>query len=227
MNEKKITNHIKSYAPARSRMTKGQKAALERCWPKVGLSIDIGQKALSTFTHIGSTILEIGIGMGDALIENARNHPDHNYLGVDVYKSGMGRVCEQIEANGINNIRLMRDDAVLIVEQCIGENTLDEILIFFPDPWQKRKHHKRRLIQPAFVNALCSCLKQGGILHCATDWDNYAKHMMQVLTDNTQLSNVSGHGEFASDRGSRSYTKFERRGETLGHRVFDLVFIKI
>ena len=171
-------------------------------------------------------MLEIGFGMGQSLVAMAAAAPEKNFIGVEVHLPGVGRLLHSMEDEGVDNIRVYCHDAVEILNDCIDDASLDTVQIFFPDPWHKKRHHKRRLIQPDFVDLLCRKLKPGGVLHLATDWENYAEQMMEVLSANTQLRNQAGEGEFAPRPDHRPLTKFERRGERLGHGVWDLLFKK-
>ncbi len=163
--------------------------------------------------------------MGDSLVQMAKENPGQNFIGVDVHPPGIGAILKMIDREKLTNIRVYQDDAMLVMGDCIADNSLDKVQIFFPDPWHKKRHHKRRLIQPEFIQKLLPKLKQGGLIHLATDWENYAEQMMEVLSEFSELENQYGSGNFAKDN-LRPVTKFQRRGEKLGHGVWDLVFKK-
>ncbi len=169
-------------------------------------------------------ILEIGFGMGESTAIIAQSHPENDYLGIEVHTPGVGSLLNQIEQHGLTNLRIIQHDAVAVLQHMLPSACLDGIHIFFPDPWPKARHHKRRLIQPAFVARLCSHLKPGGYLHVATDWEDYAMQILQVLSQEPQLSNTAT--EYAPRPDYRPLTKFEQRGLKLGHGVWDLIFQK-
>jgi tRNA (guanine-N7-)-methyltransferase len=157
----------------------------------------------------------------------AANHAENDYLGIEVHRPGVGNLLLQIEKQGLNNIRVSNDDAVEVLEQQIPDASLDAVYLFFPDPWHKKKHHKRRIVQPVFVQLLRRKLRTGGIFHMATDWENYAEHMLEVMTAAEGFENMAEEGRYVARPGYRPLTKFEQRGHRLGHGVWDLVFIKV
>jgi len=167
--------------------------------------------------------VEVGFGAGEALVAMARAHPERDYLGIEVYEPGVGRVLMQLEALGLGNVRVLVDDAVRVLEERLPPSSLDGVLVFFPDPWPKKRHHKRRLVQSGFVARVREALKPGGRVHLATDWAEYAEHMLAVAEADPGLVNVWGPGRFAPGRGERPPTRFEARGARLGHPVWDLV----
>ena len=167
--------------------------------------------------------MEIGFGMGDALVSMAKNAPDAGFLGIEVYPPGIGAALRAIEANGITNVRLIRADAVAVLN-ALADSSLDAVLIFFPDPWPKKRHHKRRLIQAPFVDTVCRKLRPAGRFELATDWAPYASEMLRVIEAQGDFSNLAGAGAYAERPSARPPTKFERRGERLGHVTYDLVF---
>jgi tRNA (guanine-N7-)-methyltransferase len=206
-------------------MTTAQRRALEEGLPRFGLSREDGMlDAETVFGRSGPLVLEIGFGMGQSLVEMAAAAPDVNFLGVEVHRPGVGRLLHSMAEQGVANIRVYCDDAVLVLEECIADAGLDGVQVFFPDPWHKKRHHKRRLIQPEFVKLLSRKLKPGGCLHLATDWENYADHMLEVLSAEPALVNSSGPGQYSARPGARPLTKFEQRGQRLGHGVWDLLF---
>ncbi len=216
---------IRSYVLRAGRMTPGQQRAFEQNWERWGLAHEDGPLDYDAiFGRPGPRILEIGFGMGQSLVSMARAAPGSNFIGIEVHRPGVGRLLHSMVDEDVDNIRVYCHDAVDILRDCIPEASLDTIQIFFPDPWHKKRHHKRRLIQPTFAAQLVTRLKPGGVLHLATDWENYAEQMMEVLTATDGLSNASGEGAFAPRPEHRPLTKFELRGERLGHGVWDLVF---
>ena len=231
MNEeaqKPYMRRIRSYVLRAGRMTAGQQRAYDDNWPNWGLEHEDGALDIdAAFGRPGHRVLEIGFGMGQSLVAMAAAAPEKNFIGVEVHLPGVGRLLHSMEDEGVDNIRVYCHDAVEILNDCIDDASLDTVQIFFPDPWHKKRHHKRRLIQPDFVDLLCRKLKPGGVLHLATDWENYAEQMMEVLSANRQLRNQAGAGEFAPRPDHRPLTKFERRGERLGHGVWDLLFERV
>ena len=216
---------IRSFVLRQGHMTAAQQRAIDTLWPRYGLdyraeTLDLAQ----TFGRPAPKVLEIGFGMGTATAEIARRLPDTDFLAADVHGPGVGNLLKLIEEQGIANIRVMRHDAVEIVENMLADNSLDGIHIFFPDPWHKKRHHKRRLIQAPFVAKLLPKLKSGGYIHLATDWEEYAAQMLDVLRAFPGLENTAA--DYASTPAYRPETKFEARGKRLGHGVWDLVFKK-
>ncbi len=208
-------------------MTPGQQRAYEENWGRWGLEHSAGALDFdSCFGRPGERVLEIGFGMGQSLVAMAAAAPEKNFIGIEVHRPGVGRLLHSMADEGVDNIRVYCHDAVEVLRDCIADGSLDTVQIFFPDPWHKKRHHKRRLIQPAFVQLLLAKLKVGGVLHLATDWENYAEQMLEVLSAEPALRNRAGTGEFAPRPEHRPETKFERRGERLGHGVWDLLFEK-
>ena len=230
MTEPEISHKrtIRSFVRREGRMTVGQKKAYASLWPRFGL--DPHQKLPTIHTPFAQTapvVLEIGFGMGDSLAQQAVNQPQYHYIGIEVHRPGVGHLLSLIAKHELNNIRIYCADAVEVLTHCIPDNSLDSVQIFFPDPWPKKRHHKRRLVQPPIVNLIASKLKPGGTLHLATDWENYAEHMIEALGACPELINTSSNEPFVPRPASRPLTKFESRGKRLGHGVWDLVFRKI
>ena len=215
---------IKTYVLRAGRMGSGQKRAFDAYGPQYLLPYQ--PQALDVAAAFGRTaplVLEIGFGMGDATAHIAKVRPEDNFLCCEVHEPGVGALLKRCGEGQIGNIRIVQHDAVQVLAQMLGENSLDGVHIFFPDPWHKSRHHKRRLIQPPFVAQLCRHIKPGGYLHLATDWEPYAQQMMAVLSAEPQLENTAGAGQFAAKPDYRPLTKFENRGLRLGHGVWDLV----
>lgn len=219
---------IRSFVRREGRMTDAQEHALETAMPKWGLRLEDGMiNYQKIFQREAPCVLEIGFGMGASLIAMAKAHPEQNFIGVETHRPGVGALLVELEKNQLTNLRVYCADAVEVLSKAIPNESLDVIQLFFPDPWQKRKHHKRRLIQPEFVDALASKLKPFGTLHLATDWEDYAMHMMKVLTESPTLVNLAGHQQFAERSSHRPLiTKFEKRGQESGRAIWELQFAK-
>jgi len=227
MTEPDARWRIRSYVLRAGRMTGSQQRGLEENWPRWGLAYADGVLDFdATFGRGGPRVLEVGFGMGTSLLEMAAAAPATNFIGVEVHPPGVGKLLRGMGEQGVENIRVYRHDAVDVLRDCIPDASLDAVHIYFPDPWHKKRHHKRRLIQPPFVALVTGKLKPGGVLHLATDWQNYAEQMMEVLSAAEGLSNANGTGQFAPRPAHRPLTKFEQRGARLGHGVWDLVFTR-
>ncbi len=219
---------IKSFVKRAGRTTTGQAKAFETLGPQYLLAYTPQPLDPSaTFGRAGPLVLEIGFGMGEATAHIAGVRPDENFLCCEVHEPGVGALLKRIGEHGLSNIRILQHDAVEVLEHMLPPNSLDGIHIFFPDPWHKKKHNKRRLIQAPLVAQLAKRLKPGGYIHCATDWQPYAEQMLAVLGAEPLLSNTATDGAlggYAPKPGYRPLTKFENRGLRLGHGVWDLVF---
>lgn len=215
---------IRSFVLRQGRLTKGQEQALTHLWPIFGIDYQSGTNI--EFNHSQPTVLEIGFGMGASLVEMAKAAPSKNFIGIEVHKPGVGACLMAIEDNQLSNLKVMCHDAVEVLENMIPDNSLDKVQIFFPDPWHKARHNKRRIIQPEFVNLISQKLKSGGILHLATDWQHYAEHMLEVLSNADAFTNLSPTNDYVPRPEDRPITKFEKRGQNLGHGVWDLQFIR-
>ncbi|MBS0422917.1 MAG: tRNA (guanosine(46)-N7)-methyltransferase TrmB [Proteobacteria bacterium] len=216
---------IRSFVLRQGRVSNAQRRACETLLPKYGIPfsenlLDLDQ----VFGRKAPKILEIGFGMGESTAAIAKSHPQHDYLGIEVHTPGVGSLLNQIEQHGLTNLRIIQHDAVEVLRHMLPAACLDGIHIFFPDPWPKVRHHKRRLIQPALATRLCSHLKPGGYIHVATDWEDYAGQILQVLSQEPQLKNTAAN--YAPRPDYRPLTKFEQRGIKLGHGVWDLIFRK-
>ena len=219
---------VRSFVLRGGRLTEGQKRALEEFWPRFG--IEKGESPLDFKTLFGNdapVIMEIGFGNGDATWQMAQAHPAENYLGVEVHQPGVGHLLLKMKQHGITNIRIANDDAVEFLCERVPTESLAGVRIYFPDPWPKKRHHKRRLIQPSLIELLASRMHPGALLHLATDWEPYAQHMLEVMGSSDGFVNLSPSGDFCDQPEWRPETKYERRGEGLGHRVRDLLFKRI
>lgn len=206
-------------------MTKAQQRALEEAFPRYGFTLADGRLDLDAlFGRSGPVTLEIGFGNGDALLAMAEAAPEGNFLGIEVHRPGVGHLLQEMVRRSLDNIRVSRDDAVEVLARQIPEASLDRVCLFFPDPWPKKRHHKRRIVQPDFVQLVRRRLKEGGEFHLATDWEDYAWHMREVLDAAEGFENVAGAAGFLPRPDSRPRTRFEARGERLGHGVWDLLY---
>lgn len=213
---------IRSFVKREGRMSRRQTAAFETLYSKYGVEFNGQPVSLpDLFENDSTTVLEIGFGMGDSLAIMARENPEINYLGVEVHRPGVGSLLATIEENQLKNLRIINHDAVEVLEQAIPDDSLDAIQIFFPDPWPKKRHHKRRLIQSLFVELLATKLKTGGLLHIATDWENYADWITETMNSAKFFSRLPENTTH-----KRPLTKFEKRGIDLGHGVWDLIYSK-
>lgn len=219
---------VRSFVRRGGRLTSAQQRALNELWPRFGIaSIDQPINFHTVFSRTAPVTLDIGFGNGSALVAMARAMPDRNFLGVDVYHPGIGQLLLQLQRLALDNVRVVNADVNDLLQSGIADNSLEGANIFFPDPWPKQRHHKRRLIQPLFVQHLINKLCPGACLHLATDWQDYAEQMMAVLSEQAQLQNTKGRGQFAPRPEYRPPTKFERRGLNLGHNVWDLLFTRL
>jgi tRNA (guanine-N7-)-methyltransferase len=217
---------IRSYVLRQGRVTDAQRRACETLLPRFGMSYSREPLDLDrVFGRVAPRVLEIGFGMGETTARIAAQHPEIDYLGTEVHTPGVGSLLNRIVEPGLDNVRVIQHDAVEVLEHMIAPESLDGVHIFFPDPWPKKRHHKRRLIQPPFVALLVSRIKAGAYVHVATDWEDYAQQIMEVLSDNPLLVNTSDG--FAPRPAWRPQTKFEARGLRLGHRVWDVVFRRL
>jgi tRNA (guanine-N7-)-methyltransferase len=215
---------VRSYVIRSGRLTTAQSQALEN--HADDFVIDYRPEPIDLARLFGNqhdTIVEIGFGMGDSLLEMAVAHPERNYIGVEVHRPGIGKLLLGINREKLANLRIINHDAREVMEHCFQDRSLAGVQIFFPDPWHKKRHHKRRLIQPDFIRLLVNKLRAGGRLHLATDWQPYAEQMLEVLEDEPDLINLAGPGNFSAT-GERPPTRFEKRGRKLGHGVWDLQF---
>ena len=217
--------HIRSFVLRQGRVSNAQQRYYEEMMARVGIAYAAAPLDLdAVFGRRAPRILEIGFGMGETSATIAETNPQNDYIGVEVHTPGVGSLCKLIAEKNLGNQRIIQHDAVEVLRDMIGPESLDGVHIFFPDPWPKARHHKRRLIQPPLVATLTSRLKSGGYIHCATDWENYAEQMLSVLSAEWLLQNTAV--DYAPRPAYRPLTKFEQRGLRLGHGVWDLVFRK-
>ena len=219
---------IKSFVIRSGRMTLGQQKGWQECWPKMGLELgQAGTDVGKAFAKKQPLIVEIGFGMGGSLSEMAGKAPEFNFLGIEVHRPGVGALMALAQEQNIENIKVFCADANEVFKEHISNNSIHRLQLYFPDPWHKVRHNKRRLVQPAFVQTIRPKLEIGGIFHMATDWEPYAKHMMDVMEAAEGFRNVAGDNQYAEHPDYRPYTKFEKRGQNLGHGVWDLLFERI
>ncbi|MFF4220929.1 tRNA (guanosine(46)-N7)-methyltransferase TrmB [Streptomyces nondiastaticus] len=218
---------IRSFQPRRSRVTTGQGEALRRLWPKWGLDID-GLSKLDLGELFGDpdlpVVLEIGFGMGEATAKMAAADPGTGILACDVHTPGQGNLLGLAERNGLDNIRVANGDAIILLREMLAPDSLAGLRVYFPDPWPKKRHHKRRLIQPEFLALAATRMAPGALLHCATDWEPYAEQMLEVLSAAPDFENTQADGGFAPRPEFRPLTRFEGQGLDKGHVVHDLLF---
>jgi len=219
---------IRSFVIRGGRMTTGQQKAYDAHWPEKGLTVEQGVPDFAqVFGREAPLILEIGFGMGGSLLEMAKFEPEKNFIGIEVHLPGVGALLKGMSEEGVDNIRIYHADANLVIDHCIPDGSLERVQLFFPDPWHKKRHHKRRLVQPEFVERIRKKLRVGGLFHMATDWENYAEHMMEVMSAAPGYENVAGAGQYSPRPDTRPVTKFEKRGERLGHGVWNLIFRRV
>ena len=208
-------------------MTEGQQRAFDVHWPHYGIDLPEGLLDLPViFGNDKPVVMEIGFGNGEALLETAVSTPQQNFLGIEVHRPGVGHLMLRLAERQIDNVRVMRHDAMEVLRHHLADDALFGLRLFFPDPWHKKRHHKRRIVQPEFAELLRRRIRPGGYVHLATDWENYAEQMMQVMSDAEGFENQAGPNRFSPRPDDRPLTKFEQRGERLGHGVWDLIFIK-
>jgi tRNA (guanine-N7-)-methyltransferase len=219
---------VRSFVIRAGRMTDGQKNAFEQWWPTYGLSLFGGPlQPAAQFGRTAPLVLEIGFGMGASLIQMAEQEPDKDFVGIEVHPPGVGSLLHSAGKAGLGNLKVYMADAVDVLEDCVADGAISRFQLFFPDPWHKKKHNKRRIVQPDFIQRIRPKLEIGGIVHFATDWEPYAEHMMEVLSAADGFANTAGEFLFAPRPEYRPVTKFEKRGERLGHGVWDLLFQRV
>lgn len=225
MTDTAFPRAIKSYVLRSGRLTPAQQRALDALWPRWGVEYQGQVRDLDAlFGRRAPRILEVGFGNGEQLLHSALHDADSDYLGIEVHKPGVGRLLNALEAHGCTQVRLYAHDAVEVLGREIPDAALNQVRIYFPDPWPKARHHKRRLVQPEFIALVARKLRPGGLLHLATDWQPYAEHMLAVLGAEPTLRNTASDGAFAERPAWRVATHFERRGLVRGHGVWDLLY---
>lgn len=219
---------VKSYVKREGRLTKAQGRALEVNWPSMGLNIEQGILNLDeVFGRSAPRVLEIGFGMGKSLVEMASKAHDTDFIGIEVHRPGVGACLALAEEAELSNLRVFEYDAVEVLKDCIADESLDRLQLFFPDPWHKKKHNKRRIVQADFVEKIRHKLKIGGEFHMATDWQPYAEHMLDVMQQASQFENISPSQDYVERPAYRPITKFEVRGQKLGHGVWDIIYKRV
>ncbi|MDC1386855.1 tRNA (guanosine(46)-N7)-methyltransferase TrmB [Candidatus Thioglobus sp.] len=228
MAEVKYLRKIQSFVRRSGRISKAQSIGLNELWHDYG--VDLNEKKLDfnkLFLSKNNVTLEVGFGNGDSLLEMAIDQPNQNFLGIEVYEAGVGRLINEANKNKLSNLKIIKDDAVEVLTNNILNNSISHFQLFFPDPWHKKKHHKRRIVQISFLDLLSKKLKKDGIVHIATDWENYAEHIMELLESHSHFKNCAGDHMYSSGPKNRPLTKFENRGQKLGHGVWDIIFTNI
>jgi tRNA (guanine-N7-)-methyltransferase len=220
--------HIKSFVLRQGKITPGQSNSIEELMPIYGIKYSNSPIDLNAeFKRVNHKIIEIGFGMGNASWQIAKSHPENDYLGIEVHSPGVGSLLMSLKSNEVSNLRIIHHDALEVLHNMIPNGSINGFHIYFPDPWHKKRHHKRRIIQEDFINLLCQKLVPGGYIHLATDWEHYSTWMLDILNKNPQLHNESQNNTFIARPDFRPMTKFEQRGINLGHKVWDLMFKKI
>lgn len=219
---------VRSFVVRTGRMTDAQRHAFELGWPTFGLRMEAGPlDARSAFGRAAPLVVEIGFGMGDSLLQMCRDEPEKDFVGIEVHAPGVGRLMRGALEQRAENLRIYMADANDVLQECFGDQSIDRLQIYFPDPWHKKRHNKRRIVTPAFVELATRKLKRGGLIHLATDWEPYAEQIIEVLSSNHFLTNCAPAGLYAAMPAWRPATKFEKRGIDRGHRVRDIVFRKV
>lgn len=226
MNEPEIKNRtIRSFVKRESRLTKAQQSALENFWCKHG--IDYKNELLdfdTLFKRPAPIIMDIGVGTGDSTFHHAENHPENNYLAIEVHKPGVGRLLNSIESKNLNNIKIINYDVIEVLVNQIPDRCLSQVFIFFPDPWPKKKHHKRRLINQSLIEQIKKKLRFNGRLHIATDWENYAENIQELCSQDSELLNLNNCNKSSPRPNWRVQTRYEARGLNLEHKVWDFCY---
>jgi tRNA (guanine-N7-)-methyltransferase len=220
------SHRIRSFVRRQGRITQAQHYALDHHWQRYCLDPQVDYDFADVFGRTAPLIVEIGFGNGDSLASMAAANPDIDYIGLEVHRAGVGHLMMLLDQQGLTNVRIYCYDAIEIIEQKIPDGALTGVHLFFPDPWHKKKHHKRRIVRPSFTALLVKKLKVGGYFHAATDWQDYAEAMLAVLSENAGLHNTSPTGDYCQRPDYRPLTKFEQRGLRLGHGVWDLIHIR-
>ena len=226
--EGKYIRKVRSFVKREGRLTNGQAKALEQYWNVMGLSHSDGLiDPQALFNNTNPIVLEIGFGMGKSLVEMAKNAPELNFIGIEVHRPGVGACISLAQEEGVSNLKVYEHDAIEVLADCIPDTCLSKVQLFFPDPWHKKKHHKRRIVQPEFVETIRQKLNVNGVFHMATDWENYAECMLEDMSTAPGYNNLSETNDYVPRPDSRPLTKFENRGQRLGHGVWDIQFQRI
>jgi len=226
--EGKYIRKIRSFVKREGRLTNAQGRALEEHWDAMGLSHTDGLLDFTTvFGNNNPVVLEIGFGMGKSLVEMAKAAPELNFIGIEVHRPGVGACIALAQETGVPNLKVYEHDAIEILADCIPDKSLTTVQLFFPDPWHKKKHHKRRIVQADFVETIRQKLKVDGVFHMATDWENYAECMLEDMQSAEGYHNLSETNDYVPRPDSRPLTKFENRGQRLGHGVWDIQFNRV
>ncbi|MFB6422142.1 MAG: tRNA (guanosine(46)-N7)-methyltransferase TrmB [Candidatus Malihini olakiniferum] len=216
---------VLSFVRRQGRLTNRQQKAIDKHWAVMGVEYQAQTLDFSAiFNREAPTVLEIGFGMGDSLVTMAEQKPEQNFFGIEVHLPGIGACLASAQEAGLNNLRLMCHDAIEVLEQMIPNNSLAIVQLFFPDPWHKTRHNKRRIVHKSFAELVLQKLSSGGVFHMATDWEPYAEHVMEVMRDVAGYRNISAAQDYFQYQSSRPLTKFEVRGQRLGHDVWDIIF---
>jgi len=225
MTEVKSLRKIQSFVKRSGRLSKAQAIALHKLWPNYGVSLTDNQLNFEElFMNSYDITLEVGFGNGDSLLEMAIQQPKQNFLGIEVYEAGVGRLINEANKHQLSNLKIIKEDAVEILQNHIPNNSLSKFQLFFPDPWHKKRHHKRRIIQTSFLDILTKKLQKDGIVHIVTDWEHYAEHIMKTLESHQHFKNTLDDHIYSPRPKHRPLTKFENRGQKLGHGVWDIIF---
>ncbi|MGZ8194033.1 MAG: tRNA (guanosine(46)-N7)-methyltransferase TrmB [Methylosarcina sp.] len=224
--EETFSKRIRSFIRRQGRITQGQQHALDHYWEKYCLDPKINHDFTQVFGRNAPLLVEIGFGNGDCLAQMALENPHQDYIGIEVHRPGVGHLMMKLAQLGLTNVRIFCHDAIEILEQRIANQSLSGVHLFFPDPWPKKKHHKRRIVRTSFVKLIVKKLKMGGYFHAATDWQNYAESMLAELSAEKSIMNASQTDDYCNRPAYRPLTKFEHRGTTLGHTIRDLIFFK-
>lgn len=219
--------HIKSFARREGHITLAQRRALEIYWDRYVIDPTIPLSPEAVFGRSAPLTLEIGFGNGESLAKMALNAPDKNFVGIEVHRPGVGYLMRLLHEQNITNVRIYCADAIEVIQQLVADQSLDTINLFFADPWPKKRHHKRRIVQQPFIDLVVEKLRKGGQFHAATDWEDYAQQMMAMLSNEQRLENCAGQNNFIARPELRPQTRFERRGLRLGHSIRDLLFRRV
>ena len=228
MSNEKPLRKIRSFVKRSGRLSKAQAIGLNKLWDDYGINPNGKLLNLNKlFLSPNSVTLEVGFGNGDSLLEMAIQNPNLNFLGIEVYEAGVGRLINEASKNKLTNLKIIKEDAVEVLNNNIPDDSISHFQLFFPDPWHKKRHHKRRIVQTSFLDLLTKKLKNNGIVHIATDWENYAEHIMETLESHSHFKNCAGDHIYSERPEQRPLTKFENRGQKLGHGVWDIIFTNL